>query len=165
MIDIRRADTRPHTDIGWLDSHHSFSFGRHYDRDNTHHGLLLVNNDDERYPSWTGFDLATCWGLDTANVMKVSKGGAVATVPPGNTPGNASILLNQVTSDRHDNAAGHCEAVGFANAPGERHVLPGTRFHLLINQPFLCFAQQVADHQPGRLVPALDAPDREAGVA
>jgi len=32
--------------MSWLDSHHSFSFGPHYDPANTHHGLLLVNNDD-----------------------------------------------------------------------------------------------------------------------
>ncbi len=45
-IDVRRAGERPHTAAGWLDSHHSFSFGHHYDPANTHHGLLLVNNDD-----------------------------------------------------------------------------------------------------------------------
>ena len=45
-VDIRRADDRFNTRIGWLDSKHSFSFGRHYDPPNTHHGLLLVNNDD-----------------------------------------------------------------------------------------------------------------------
>jgi quercetin 2,3-dioxygenase len=45
-IDIRRAGERAHTEIGWLDSWHSFSFGNHYDPDNTHHGLLLVHNDD-----------------------------------------------------------------------------------------------------------------------
>jgi redox-sensitive bicupin YhaK (pirin superfamily) len=45
-FDIRRADERPHTRIGWLDSRHSFSFGHHYDPANTGHGLLLVNNDD-----------------------------------------------------------------------------------------------------------------------
>jgi len=45
-IDIRRAGERPHTQIDWLDSWHSFSFGRHYDPANTHHGLLLVSNDD-----------------------------------------------------------------------------------------------------------------------
>jgi quercetin 2,3-dioxygenase len=53
-VDVRRADTRPHTKIGWLDSRHSFSFGRHYDPANTHHGLLLVNNDDRVAPA-TGF--------------------------------------------------------------------------------------------------------------
>jgi quercetin 2,3-dioxygenase len=45
-IDVRRADDRPHTRFSWLDSRHCFSFGHHYDPDNTHHGLLLVSNDD-----------------------------------------------------------------------------------------------------------------------
>jgi redox-sensitive bicupin YhaK (pirin superfamily) len=45
-VDVRRAADRPGTRIAWLDSKHSFSFGRHYDPLNTHHGLLLVNNDD-----------------------------------------------------------------------------------------------------------------------
>jgi redox-sensitive bicupin YhaK (pirin superfamily) len=54
VIDVRRADTRPHTRIGWLDSRHSFSFGRHYDPANTGHGLLLVSNDD-RVAAGTGF--------------------------------------------------------------------------------------------------------------
>ena len=54
-IDIRRAEDRARTRIGWLDSSHSFSFGPHYDRDNTHHGLLLVSNDD-RVAAGSGFD-------------------------------------------------------------------------------------------------------------
>ena len=45
-LDVRRADQRFSTRIDWLDSKHSFSFGRHYDPANTGHGLLLVNNDD-----------------------------------------------------------------------------------------------------------------------
>ncbi|HEV7862020.1 MAG TPA: pirin family protein [Acidimicrobiia bacterium] len=45
-VDVRRAEDRFKTRIGWLDSKHSFSFSRHWDPDNTHHGLLLVNNDD-----------------------------------------------------------------------------------------------------------------------
>lgn len=45
-IDLRRADDRFVTRIDWLDSKHSFSFGPHHDPTNTHHGLLLVNNDD-----------------------------------------------------------------------------------------------------------------------
>lgn len=45
-IDVRRAGDRFATRLEWLDSHHSFSFSRHYDPANTHHGLLLVNNDD-----------------------------------------------------------------------------------------------------------------------
>ena len=54
-VDIRRAADRLATRIDWLDSSHSFSFGRHYDPRNTHHGLLLVNNDDIVAPG-TGFE-------------------------------------------------------------------------------------------------------------
>jgi redox-sensitive bicupin YhaK (pirin superfamily) len=54
-VDVRRAADRYATKIDWLDSHHSFSFGGHYDQDNTHHGLLLVNNDDIVKPG-KGFD-------------------------------------------------------------------------------------------------------------
>src|SRR5437660_5808052 len=46
MIDIRHGADRFHTKIDWLDSYHSFSFADHYDPKNTHHGLLLVSNDD-----------------------------------------------------------------------------------------------------------------------
>ncbi len=45
-VDIRRADRRFRTRLGWLDSRHSFSFGNHYDPDNVGHGLLIVSNDD-----------------------------------------------------------------------------------------------------------------------
>ena len=54
MIDVRRADDRFHTSGGWLESHHSFSFARHWDDANTHHGLLLVSNDD-RVRAGSGF--------------------------------------------------------------------------------------------------------------
>jgi redox-sensitive bicupin YhaK (pirin superfamily) len=53
-IDIRKAEQRFLTRMGWLDSKHSFSFGPHYDPDNVGHGLLLVNNDDTVRPG-TGF--------------------------------------------------------------------------------------------------------------
>ena len=55
MIDVRRAGDRFATRLDWLDSRHSFSFGPHYDAGNTHHGLLLVNNDD-RVDAGTGFE-------------------------------------------------------------------------------------------------------------
>jgi redox-sensitive bicupin YhaK (pirin superfamily) len=54
-IDIRRSNDRFATRVGWLDSRHSFSFGRHYDPSNTGHGLLIVNNDDV-VRAGTGFD-------------------------------------------------------------------------------------------------------------
>lgn len=54
-VEIRRAADRAVTTTSWLKSRHSFSFGDHYDPDNTHHGLLLVNNDDQMEPA-SGFD-------------------------------------------------------------------------------------------------------------
>ncbi len=53
-VQVVRRDERFHTQLPWLDSHHSFSFGGHYDARNTHHGLLLVSNDDIVRPG-TGF--------------------------------------------------------------------------------------------------------------
>ena len=54
-IDVRLASERFATRIDWLDSKHSFSFGRHYDPRNTNFGLLLVSNDDIVAPG-TGFE-------------------------------------------------------------------------------------------------------------
>jgi len=54
-VDVHRGGERSKTRTSWLDSKHSFSFGEHYDPDNTHHGLLLVNNDDVVSPG-QGFD-------------------------------------------------------------------------------------------------------------
>ncbi len=54
-VDIRRASDRGASTTEWLDSKHSFSFAGYYDPDNTHHGLLLVNNDDWVAPA-SGFD-------------------------------------------------------------------------------------------------------------
>jgi redox-sensitive bicupin YhaK (pirin superfamily) len=54
-LDLRRSSSRFSTEISWLDSKHSFSFGGHYDPRNTHFGLLLVNNDDVIAPG-SGFE-------------------------------------------------------------------------------------------------------------
>ncbi|HEV7855306.1 MAG TPA: pirin family protein [Mycobacterium sp.] len=54
-VDIRRASDRGTSTTDWLDSKHSFSFAGYYDPSNTHHGLLLVNNDDVVAPG-AGFD-------------------------------------------------------------------------------------------------------------
>lgn len=54
-MDVRRAADRAATRTPWLNSRHSFSFNDYYDPDNTHHGLLLVNNDDV-VAAGAGFD-------------------------------------------------------------------------------------------------------------
>src|SRR4051812_46109126 len=79
-VDVRRAADRFKSSFGWLDSKHSFSFGHHYDRANTHHGLLLVNNDDI-VDAGTGFDThphrdmeIVTWVLDGSLVHQDSTG-------------------------------------------------------------------------------------------
>lgn len=49
-IEVRRADTRGRTRIGWLDSAHSFSFGRYIDRGRMGYRALRVINDDVIQP-------------------------------------------------------------------------------------------------------------------
>jgi quercetin 2,3-dioxygenase len=79
-IEVRPARTRFHTEISWLDSWHSFSFSSHFDPQNTHHGLLLVLNDDVVAPAG-GFgthphrdmEIVT-WVLDGALTHRDSEG-------------------------------------------------------------------------------------------
>ncbi|AEF42583.1 pirin family protein [Hoyosella subflava] len=49
------SSARPRTHVSWLESRHSFSFGPHYNPENTHHGVLLVNN-EELVTAGSGFD-------------------------------------------------------------------------------------------------------------
>jgi redox-sensitive bicupin YhaK (pirin superfamily) len=53
-IQIRRANDRGTTEIGWLHSRHSFSFGRYYDPQNMGYRSLRVINDDVVEPN-SGF--------------------------------------------------------------------------------------------------------------
>ena len=43
---LHRADSRGKANLGWLNSHHSFSFGSWYDPDRMSFGALRVLNDD-----------------------------------------------------------------------------------------------------------------------
>jgi redox-sensitive bicupin YhaK (pirin superfamily) len=90
-VDVRRAEDRYKSQFGWLDSKHSFSFGHHYDHANTHHGLLLVNNDDI-VDAGTGFD--THPHRDMEIVTWVLEGSLGIRTPPAttgsSTPGSRS---------------------------------------------------------------------------
>src|SRR5256885_856992 len=50
MIEVLPAGERFHTDIGWLNSRHTFSFGDHYDPDRAGFHALRVINDDRVAP-------------------------------------------------------------------------------------------------------------------
>jgi redox-sensitive bicupin YhaK (pirin superfamily) len=54
FIVAQRSGERFRTKIDWLDGRHSFSFGPHWDPTNTHHGLLVVNN-EYRVRAGSGF--------------------------------------------------------------------------------------------------------------
>lgn len=86
-MDLRRSADRFGTDVGWLDSRHSFSFGRHYDPRNTHFGVLVVSNDDVVQPG-TGFEThphrdmeIVTWVLEGSLVHQDSEGHSGAIYP------------------------------------------------------------------------------------
>jgi redox-sensitive bicupin YhaK (pirin superfamily) len=49
-VKVRRASDRFHSDLGWLDSWHTFSFGEHYDPTQAGFRSLRVINDDTVAP-------------------------------------------------------------------------------------------------------------------
>jgi quercetin 2,3-dioxygenase len=137
QIDVRRADDRFKTRIGWLDSKHSFSFGRHQDRANTHHGLLLVNNDDVVAPG-TGFDThphrdmeIVTWVLQGSLVHKDSTGHS-GVIYPGlaQRMSAGKGILHSEKNDAWTLEAGpeHTDPVHFVQmwvVPDEEDITPG----------------------------------------
>jgi redox-sensitive bicupin YhaK (pirin superfamily) len=166
QIDVRRADDRFKTDFGWLDSKHSFSFGHHYDRDNTHHGLLLVNNDDIVVPG-SGFE--THPHQDMEIVTWVMRGSLVHQDSTGHNgviyPGLAQrmsagtgILHSEKNDSRQLQGNKHDEPVHFVQmwvVPDEARITPGYE-QLEIDEKLL---------SSGALVPVASGMDRHDGEA
>lgn len=143
QVDVRRTDERFKTRTDWLDSKHSFSFGHHRDPNNTHHGLLMVNNDDIVRPG-AGFE--THPHRDMEIVTWVLQGSLVHQDSEGNTgvlyPGLAQRMsagtgiLHSEKNDswRTQDGPSHDEPVRFIQMwipPDERGIKPGYEQHEL----------------------------------
>jgi quercetin 2,3-dioxygenase len=132
-VEIRRAADRAVTTTSWLTSRHSFSFGDHYDPDNTHHGLLLVNNDDIVAPG-TGFD--THPHRDMEIVTWVLRGELTHRDSTGNRgviyPGLAQRMSagsGILHSEKNDSATEPVRFVQMWVAPDETAITPGYQQH------------------------------------
>jgi redox-sensitive bicupin YhaK (pirin superfamily) len=136
-IDLRHAGERFWTQAGWLDSHHSFSFGHHYDPANTHFGLLLVSNDDVVAPG-TGFEThphrdmeIVTWVLDGQLVHQDSSGHS-GVIYPGlaqrMTAGSGILHSEKNDAWRLQPDAARDEPVHFVQmwvVPDEQRLTPG----------------------------------------
>ncbi len=135
-VEVRRAADRAATDIGWLDSRHSFSFGPHWDPRNIGHGLLLVNNDDI-VSAGTGFDThphrdmeIVTWVLDGSLVHQDSTGHS-GVIDPGlaqRMSAGAGIQHSEKNDSWRLGGERHQDPVHFVQmwvVPDENGITPG----------------------------------------
>jgi len=164
-IDIRRADQRFTSNFGWLDSRHSFSFGHHHDRANTHHGLLLVNNDDIVDPG-TGFEThphqdmeIVTWVLQGSLVHQDSTGhnGVIYPGLAQRMSAGRGILHSEKNDSWRLDGQAHRDPVHFVQmwvVPDEANITPGYE-QLEIGDELLT----------GGLVPVASGMDKHDGAS
>ena len=165
QVDVRRAEERFKTRLGWLDSKHSFSFSRHYDPANTHHGLLLVNNDNIVKPG-TGFEThphqdmeIVTWVLQGSLVHQDSEG-HTGVIYPGlaqRMSAGTGILHSEKNDSWRLSGEAHTDPVHFVQmwvVPDESRITPG-------------YEQLEIDHEllSGRLVPVASGMPGHEGAA
>ncbi len=165
IVDVRRAGDRSATRLDWLDSKHSFSFSSHYDPANTHHGLLLVNNDDTVTPG-SGFEThphrdmeIVTWVLQGSLVHQDSEGNA-GIIYPGlaqRMSAGTGILHSEKNDSWRLGGDRHSVPVHFVQmwvVPDEDGIVPG-------------YEQLEIDHEllSGGLVPIASGMERHAGAA
>jgi hypothetical protein len=165
QVDVRRAGMRSGTRLGWLDSKHSFSFGRSYDPANTHHGLLLVNNDDTVKPG-TGFEThphrdmeIVTWVLQGSLVHQDSEG-HTGVIYPGlaqRMSAGTGILHSEKNDSWRVAGTEHTDPVHFVQmwvVPDETGITPG-------------YEQLEIDHEllAGGLVPVASGRPEHDGAA
>lgn len=165
--DIRRAAGRAVTTTPWLISRHSFSFGDHYEQDNTHYGLLLVNNDDTVAPG-TGFD--THPHRDMEIVTWVLQGELTHRDSTGNSgviyPGLAQRMSagsGILHSERNDSATEPVHFVQMWVVPDTTGVRPGYQQHEIGRDLLDGDLVTVASGMPGRAA-AITLHNRNAAL-
>jgi quercetin 2,3-dioxygenase len=133
VAEIRRAADRAVTTTSWLNSRHSFSFGDHYDPGNTHHGVLLVNNDDVVQPDG-GFDThphrdmeIVTWVLDGSLAHRDSAGNS-GVVYPGLAQ-RMSAGTGILHSEKNDSATEPVRFVQMWVLPDVSGIAPGYQQH------------------------------------
>ncbi|SPM33403.1 Redox-sensitive bicupin YhaK, pirin superfamily [Mycobacterium rhizamassiliense] len=151
--ELRRAADRAVTTAPWLQSRHSFSFGDHYDPDNTHHGLLLVNNDDIVEPN-TGFD--THPHRDMEIVTWVLRGELTHSDSAGNHgviyPGLAQRMSagsGILHSEKNDSSFAPVHFVQMWVAPDEAGIAPGYQQQLVDDELLSAGLVTIASGMPG----------------
>jgi redox-sensitive bicupin YhaK (pirin superfamily) len=133
VVQLRRAADRAVTKTAWLNSRHSFSFGDHYDPGNTHHGVLLVNNDDVVEPG-SGFDThphrdmeIVTWVLDGSLAHRDSTGNS-GVVYPGLAQ-RMSAGTGILHSEKNDSATDPVRFVQMWVQPSESGIDPSYQQH------------------------------------
>jgi hypothetical protein len=162
-VDVRPAAERAATKIDWLDSKHSFSFASHYEQANTHHGLLLVNNDDTVRPG-SGFEThphqdmeIVTWVLRGSLVHQDSTGHSGVLYPglaQRMSAGTGILHSEKNDSWRLSGGPSHSDPVHFVQmwvVPDERGITPG-------------YEQLEIDHElmSGGLVPVVSGMAKHA---
>ncbi|GLE51329.1 pirin family protein [Mycobacterium montefiorense] len=151
--EIRRSADRAVTTTPWLKSRHSFSFGDHYEPDNTHHGLLVVNNDDLVAPN-AGFDThahrdmeIVTWVLEGELTHQDSAGNHGVIYPGLAQRMSAGSGIQH--SERNDSSTRPVHFVQMWVIPDEAGISPGYQQHEIDEQALRSGLVVIASGIPG----------------